>query len=82
MNTPIQSLRVYLEEDLEIAKRYKKRDKARYIQEIIEVINVKFLNQEKMTIVHSYDSGMIDPKFRHGLEYYYKVYDEKLSMVL
>ena len=82
MKTPIQSLRLYLEEDLIIAKRNKKEDKIRYIQELIEIINLKFINQEKMSFVQSYESGMVDPIYRHGLEYYYKVYDEKLTLVL
>ena len=77
MKTPIQSLRLYLEDDLVIAKRNKKEDKVRYIQELIDVINLKFINQEKMMLVQSYESGIVDPKFRHGLEYYYKVYDSR-----
>lgn len=76
MKTPIQELKLYLNDDLQTSIHNNEMEKAAYIKDIIEVIELKFSNQEKMAFVHAYEAGLVDPKYAHGLSYFYKVYDK------
>ena len=74
MKSPIQTLTNYLKDDLETAIKKNENEKAGYIKDLIEVINLKFSNDEKMAFVHSYEAGLVEAKHPHGLAYYYAVY--------
>lgn len=82
MNTPMQTLKLFLLDDLQTSIQNNQIEKVRYLRDIIEIINLKLINQEKMAVVHAYEAGLVDSKYAHGLAYFYKVYAEKLTTVL